>query len=251
MLEKILGHLKKEEIVLSTVTINHFKNIDKKINSSIKEDIFSIMIYSKIIYEYDSFQRKKNRLLRNYDKLQNTIEKISNESKNLQNKTEIENLINLKKFYDEELEILNKKKNDEIDFKLSVFFSNLSDQRKLEREILIFYNNLRIMRLDKIWYVIKPILSDQKGNFTDIVRNHLSNIVTHIQKEFVSQSTDSGTIEISIFQELNSKILKLTTAELESMFKKIGQEAKMIEEHFQKIDMHGEFRDKFCVMNLE
>ena len=230
----------RHEIELSDIEQIQVKGIENKIkNNQLSDYIFTFLIYSKIIEEKNRMRKKERKLLQESEKIQFQIHSEHN--------TKIENhhLLHKLTITQNEIDIFNKNKNKEIHLQISKFLEKYSKDMQFNKFCLDFYNNMRILRLDKISPTFK--MSYDKEDHS-IIKQNLSNVIKNIQEKY-----DNESIEKSIFSEILMMIHECDYDDdkLTSFFDQTGNEIKEFQKHVKDQNMYEQFKKDFFVSSLE
>ena len=233
-LQEIFGRLEIELSETEQILAEKIEN--KRKNNQLTDSIFTFLIYSKIIEEKNRMRKKERKLSQEYKKIEFQI--------NLKHDKKIENhhLYHKLIITKNEIDIFSENKNKTIHLEISKFLKKYSEDRQFNKFCLDFYNNMRILRLDKISPTFKIAYYEEHP----IIKQNLSNVIKNIQETYENES-----IEKSIFSEISRMIHDYDNNELTSFFDQTGNEIKEFQKHVKDQNMYEQFKKDFFVSSLE
>lgn len=246
-IETLIEYHKKLGTIPNSSSLKYMSQISRKLENKTKQDIFTILINSKIFKEKQKNEKELKKIEREISKSvykrENLIKKNQKlkEIKLLNQINENDRIIKNQKNVKKELERkLKHRANENINNTLKQY----KDSKELEKEFLKFFNNIELMRFDRIYSIISPLFQNHKTNETLDSIKPLQNIVITIMSRY-----EEKTLERSVYQGI-SEVLEKNPQEFLSECKNIGEEIKQVEKNIKMQGKYKEFRETVCVNEL-
>jgi hypothetical protein len=246
-IETLIEYHKKLGTIPNSSSLKYISQINKKLENKTKQDIFTIFINSKILKEKQKNEKElkkiEKEILKSIYKRENFVKKNQKvkETRLLNQIKEKDRIIKDQKKNKKELE---RKLKHRANKNINKTLKQYKDSKELERKFLKFFNNIELMRFDRIYSIISPLFQNYKINETFDSIKPLQNIVTTIMSRY-----EEKTLERSVYQGI-SEVLEKNPQEFLSECKNIGEEIKQIEKNIKIQGKYKEFKETVCVNEL-
>ena len=244
-LETFIQYHKNLGTVPSSKSLSYLRQINKNLQNKTEQDIFLIFINSQILKEKQKNKKELKITSKKISKIEYNINRLfikkiefNDFKKNIEG-----NKKNLKK-EKEKQKFLTKKLKNRANINFQNNIEQYGDRKNLGKKLLKFFNNVELMRFDKIYSIIFPLFYDYETNERLDSIKPLQNIIHTIMLRY-----DEKSLERSVYRGIYD-VLEKNPSEFISECRMLGKEISQIEKKIREQGEYKEFRKKVCVSTL-